>query len=120
QPAPDGALDEVAAGFAMAGIVEPHAGAAVLGRPGVERQRLGALHVRLEAAEPEQPGCAPGAGAYRDTPGGRAADVDEDRLIGFGRIGHGRIGHRRIGHGRLAWNVGSALELAWAARFTWA
>ena len=56
EPAPDGAVGERAAGFAMAGIIEPDAGAAMRGRPLVQRQRLGALHVRIEAAEPEQPG----------------------------------------------------------------
>ena len=56
QPAADGAVGEVAAGFAVAGIIEPDAGAAVFAGPVVERHRLGALHVGLEAAEPEQPG----------------------------------------------------------------
>jgi hypothetical protein len=37
QPAPDGTVDECAAGFAMAGIIEPDKGAIVLGRPCVER-----------------------------------------------------------------------------------
>ena len=82
QPAPDGAVDEGAAGFAMAGIVEPDAGAAVLRGPRVQRQRLGALHVGIEAAEPEQPG--------RGCPCGRAprsgartalADLDEGRFL---------------------------------------
>src|SRR6187200_103666 len=40
----------------MARIVETQAGPAHLGRPGVERLRLAALHVGLEAAEPEQAG----------------------------------------------------------------
>ena len=73
QPAPDGAVDEGAAQFAMAGIVEPDAGAAVCHGPFIQRQRLGAPHVGIEAAEPEQPGrtaCAAGraacAGAHRD------------------------------------------------------
>ena len=54
QPAADGAVGEVAARFAVAGIIEPHAGAALSLGPAVERLRLGALHVGLEAAEPEQ------------------------------------------------------------------
>ena len=56
-----------AAGFAVAGIVEARHGPAVLARPAVERRGLGALHVGLEAAQPEQAG--------RDAP--RAADGDE-------------------------------------------
>ena len=54
EPAADRAVGEVAARFAMAGIVEAHHGAAVLARPAIERLGLGALHVGLEAAEPEQ------------------------------------------------------------------
>ena len=56
---------KVAAGFPVPGIVEAHAGAALLRRPRVERLRLGAFHVGLESAEPEQAGavarrgCAP-------------------------------------------------------------
>ena len=56
KPAADGAVREVAAGFAVAGIVEPQAGAALLLRPGIERLRFGAFHVGLEAAQPEQAG----------------------------------------------------------------
>ena len=37
QPAPDRAVDEGAAGFAVAGIIEPDAGAVVLGGPGIQR-----------------------------------------------------------------------------------
>ena len=65
----------------MAGIIEPDAAAAVLGRPGVQRQRLGALHVRIEATEPEQPGGRAFAGAYRDSaPVIAFADLDEIRF----------------------------------------
>jgi hypothetical protein len=55
EPAADGAVGEVAARFAMAGIVEAQAGAAIGLRPGVERRGLGAFHVGLEAAQPDQP-----------------------------------------------------------------
>ena len=34
--------------------------------PGVQRQRLGAPHVGIEAAEPEQPGPAAGTGPHGD------------------------------------------------------
>ena len=60
-----------AAGFAMAGIVEADAGAALFGGPGVERQRLGALHVGIEAAQPEQPGRGAGARRARRSGAGR-------------------------------------------------
>src|SRR6185437_5672035 len=91
QPAADGALDELAAGFAMAGIVETHADAAMLGRPGIERQRLGASHVRVEAAEPEQPGRDAGTGAHGDPAHGTAlTDLDKGGIWRDGRkIGHG-------------------------------
>src|SRR5690606_38545782 len=56
EPAADGAVEEIAARLAVTGIVKAHAGAPALLRPPVERLRLGALHVGLEAAEPEQPG----------------------------------------------------------------
>ena len=66
----------------MAGIIEPDAGAAVLGGPRIQRHRLGALHVRIEAAEPEQPGRAAGAGAHRDAaPAVVLADLDEGRFL---------------------------------------
>ena len=55
QPAADGAVEEVAAQLAVAGIIETDAGAALRLGPVVERLRLGALHVGLEAAQPEQP-----------------------------------------------------------------
>ena len=50
----------------MPGIIETRAGAALRGRPIVERLGLGAFHVRLEPAEPEQPRRAAGAHAHRD------------------------------------------------------
>src|SRR6185437_11447200 len=45
---------EVAARFAMAGIIEPHAGTALFRRPAIERFGLGTLHIGFEAAEPKQ------------------------------------------------------------------
>ncbi len=81
-------------GLAMAGIVEPNAGAAMLGRPGVKRDGLGALHVGMEAAQPQQAGRATGqAGnpcAHRDPAlAAGVADLDESRfLLGDGGMGH--------------------------------
>ena len=78
QPAPDGAVFEAATGFAVAGIVEADAGAAVFRRPGIERECLGAHHVRVETGEPEQPRRLAGAGVYRDPAHGATfADLDE-------------------------------------------
>ena len=56
KPAADRTVGESAFGFAMAGIVEPHATALFALRPFRQRHRLGALHVGLVAAEPEQAG----------------------------------------------------------------
>src|ERR1019366_9763965 len=82
QPAPNGAIDERAAGFAMAGIIEPDAGPVPLGGPRIQRDRLGAPHVRIEAAEPEQPGRGACAGAHRDAArAGIVAALEEGRLL---------------------------------------
>src|SRR5258708_2591831 len=81
----------------MAGIIEPDTGATVLSSPCVQRQGLGALHVRVETAQPEQARRAALAGAHRDA-ARRAilADLDEGGfLIGCRGIGH-RIGHRTV------------------------
>ena len=68
--------------FAVARIVEPDAGAAVLRGPGVQRERLGAAHVGIEAAEPEQPRRTAGAGAHRDPAAAIAlADLDKGRFL---------------------------------------
>src|SRR5262249_37758220 len=56
KPAPDRAVGEGAAGFAVAGIIEPHASAARPRRPVRQRLSLPSLHVGLVAAEPEQTG----------------------------------------------------------------
>ena len=78
QPAPDSAFFEAATGFAVAGIVEADAGAAVFRCPGIERERLGAHHVRVETGEPEQPGRSASAGAHGDPAHGAGfADLDE-------------------------------------------
>ena len=53
EPAADRAVSEGALRFAMAGIVEPQAGAALAARPIGERGRLGAGHVGLVAAKPK-------------------------------------------------------------------
>jgi hypothetical protein len=45
QPASDGTAGEIAAGFAVAGIVEADAATTMLGRPRIQRHRLGAPHV---------------------------------------------------------------------------
>ena len=66
----------------MAGIVEPDAGAAVLGGPGIQRQRLGALHVGIETAEPDQAGCGAGARPHRDLAlAVAAAHLDKGRFL---------------------------------------
>src|SRR5580693_10619909 len=53
-----------------------------LGGPRIQRDRLGAPHVRVETAEPEQPGPGAAAGTDRDaTPSGIVADLDEDRFL---------------------------------------
>jgi hypothetical protein len=65
----------------MAGIIEPHAGAVMLGGPRIQRQGLGTLHVRVETAEPEQPGRGACAGSHSNAPrGGFLADLDEGGL----------------------------------------
>ncbi len=65
----------------------------MLGGPFVQRQGLGTLHVRIEAAEPEQAGRDAVAGAHRDAARGSIlADLDEDGLArGGGGIGHGIV-----------------------------
>ena len=66
----------------MAGIIEPNAGPAVLGGPCIKCDGLGAAHVRMEAAQPEQPGRAPRTGAHRDPARGAIlADFDEGRFL---------------------------------------
>src|SRR5690349_18733019 len=99
EPATDGAVDESAARFAVAGIVEPDTGPAPLGGPGVQRHCLGALHVRIEAAEPEQAGALSRSrtGTNRE-PARRLAlaDVDEGwRVNGILGSGHGSIPRTR-------------------------
>src|SRR4051812_44658022 len=82
----------------MAGIVEPHAGAPLLRRPGVDRERLGALHVGIEPAQPEQPGAAAGAGAHCDfSRVAVAANLDKGRFrIGYASCcGHGWMPRRK-------------------------
>src|ERR1700723_3642097 len=54
QPAPNITVDKIAAGFAVAGIVESDKGALVLGRPRIQRHRFGPQHVGFEATEPEK------------------------------------------------------------------
>src|SRR5690606_19436781 len=58
QPARNGAVEEIAAGEAVAGIVEARHGETVRLGMAIERLRLGSLHVGAEAAEPEQTGGA--------------------------------------------------------------
>lgn len=65
----------------MAGIVEPDAGVVLLGGPGIQRQRLGAPHIGMKAAQPEQAGAAAGPGADRDAALATVfADFDENRF----------------------------------------
>ena len=93
QPAPDRTVDEGAAGLSVAGIIEPNAGASVLGGPCVQRQRFGSLHVRIETAQPKKSGRTAFAGAHGDAARGAAlADLDEGRFrIRFSGIGHGIV-----------------------------
>src|SRR6187431_1871409 len=66
----------------MAGIIEPDTGAAMFRGPGVQRQGLGAPHVGIEAAEPEQPGPAAGTGPYGDPAAATAlSHLDKGRLV---------------------------------------
>jgi hypothetical protein len=66
---------------------------AMLGSPGIERDRLGAQHVRIETAQPEQSGRAAAAAAYRDPAAAVIlANLDEGRFRGScGRMGHDKI-----------------------------
>jgi hypothetical protein len=66
EPSADGAVPEIAAGFAVPRIIEADAGPALPGRPVVERLGLRAFHVRLEPAEPEQARTAAFADAHGD------------------------------------------------------
>ena len=91
QPAADRPVEEVAAGLAMAGIVEAQEGAALARAEFVERARLGRAHVGFEPAHPDHAGRG-GAGwraaAKRDRPGFRAcADIEKLQLLGI----HGQI-----------------------------
>src|SRR5712692_5324157 len=107
EPAADRAVGEIAAGFAVAGIVEARDRPAVVPRPQIERLGLGALHVRFEAAHPEQAGCralAPPDG----NPAGRntGSNIQEFRA----KIVHlGNLVLREEPVARTALNVASAL-----------
>jgi hypothetical protein len=76
QPFRDRAVGEVAAGFAVPGIIVAQEGATTGRRPFVERLGFGAQHVGAEAAEPDHTGFAAG-----QTPDGnrRAAHLLEIR-----------------------------------------
>src|SRR5579872_630770 len=93
QPAPDGARREITAGFAVPGIVEAEARPAVFESPRIQSQRLGALHVRLEATKPEKPRRGTLAGPHRDPAHlACAADLDKGRAYAAGlRAGHGIV-----------------------------
>ena len=75
----------------MAGIVEAQQPLAALGAMGVERARLGRIHVGAEAGQPDDAGQVVArwrAAAKRDTPTGRpCADVEELRFV----VDHGQI-----------------------------
>src|SRR4029077_9225023 len=93
KPAPDRAVDEFALRLAMPRIVETNECASPLRRKAGERGRLGALHVRLEAAEPEQAGWRAGERTHRDgARAGACPDIDELQ----------RLGHRTLRLTRLA------------------
>src|SRR5262249_51233811 len=83
EPAADRAVDERALRFAVARIVEADERAPALVREARQRRRLDALHVRLEAAEPEQPGRRAGERAHREgTRIGALPDLDEPQRLG--------------------------------------
>ena len=66
----------------MAGIVEPHAGAALSRRPVGERLRLGAFHVGFVAASKNRPGGAPSCCAHGDGAAlGPLANVQEFQAV---------------------------------------
>src|SRR5262249_3635221 len=93
-PAADRAIDELALRFAMTRIVEPDQRTPALVGETRKRRRLGAPHVGLEAAHPEQPGRGAGNRPHRDGAGiATAADIDK-----FQRLGHRilRFEHRAI------------------------
>src|SRR5690606_22000344 len=90
------------AGLPVAGIVEAHAGAALRLGPGVERGRLGAGHVGLEAAEPEQPRTCAGPRAHRDAQRVRSLAVLD--------VLHRRLAHRSPAGGSAAGGSASPLN----------
>ena len=76
QPVANAAVDKSPFRRAMAGIIEPQAGASLRLRPFGEKLRLGPAHVRREAAEPDQTGPGVRPRRRRQTPGdppGRSA-----------------------------------------------
>src|SRR6476661_1352905 len=54
KPATDGAIGEISAGLAVAGVIEARHRPAIRLRPSIECLGLGTFHVGLETAEPEQ------------------------------------------------------------------
>ena len=82
EPAPDGTVDEDAARFAMAGIIESNTGAAMFRGPNIQRERFCAPHIGIEPAEPEQPGAAAHTGAHGDPAAATAlAHLDKGRFL---------------------------------------
>src|SRR5205085_8762021 len=90
QPPADGAVDKSATRFAVAGIVEADTGSAMALRPLVECDRLGALHVGIEAGQPEQAGFRASTGPHRYS-ARRRADFEE-RHRQFACPSHGCAG----------------------------
>src|SRR5262249_3888071 len=105
EPAADRAVGEDAAGFAMTGVIEAHASAAVRQRPRMQGRGLGAIHVGIEATEPEQPGPATGRGAERD-PRRRRADLQKRRRW-FNALVH------REGYPNLAISTERNISVRW-------
>ena len=88
-PAADGAVDEVTIGLPMPGIVEAQKGAARGAAALFQEERLGAGHVRLEAAQEDDTRRLAGAAHIGD--GGAVRALDH-ALIGLARqirIHHG-------------------------------
>lgn len=74
-PVADRAIEEVAGTGAVAGIVEPQEGPPACPRPALEEERLGAGHVRPEAAEEDDAGLGAPAPVMGDAPALRRLEM---------------------------------------------
>ena len=69
EPAADGALGEISAGLAVAGVIEARRRPAIRLRPSIECLGLGTSHVGLETTDPKQAGRRSLAPAHSNLPG---------------------------------------------------